>query len=308
MNGLGIVSGIATAMLWTATAVCFEMASKRLGSWTVNVLRLVIAAGLFVGLSLIRTGTPGPQQLTADMWRDLSLSGIVGFVVGDAMLFRAFVLIGARLTMLIYASVPAMTALGGYAWLGEMIGGRALLGMAITAVGIAMSILANPRPEVPSEKRHRRQGILLAIGGSGGQAVGLLLGKRGSVGLDAFAATEVRVLAGVAGFLVLTLASRRMGSIASTVGAAMLRTMPQHAGLRSALGVMTLGAVLGPFLGVSLGLLSVQLLPAGVASTLMSTVPVLLVPVSALVFHESVGIGEVLGTLTAIAGVAMLAF
>ncbi len=308
MNGLGIVSGIATAMLWTATAVCFEIASKRLGSWTVNVLRLVIAAGLFVGLSLIRTGAPWPQQLSADMWRDLSLSGLVGFVVGDAMLFRAFVLIGARMTMLIYASVPAMTALGGYALLGETIGGRALLGMAITAGGIVTSVLANPRPEAPSEQRHRQLGILLAIGGSGGQAVGLLFGKRGSVGLDAFAATEIRVLAGVVGFLVLTLASRRIGGIASTLGEAMRPAMPQHAGMRGALGVMTLGAVLGPFLGVSLGLLSVQLLPAGVASTLMSIVPVLLVPVSALVFHESVSIGEILGTLIAITGVAMLAF
>ncbi len=42
---------------------------------------------------------------------------------------------------------------------------------------------------------------------------------------------------------------------------------------RVALSTLTLGGLFGPFLGVSLGLLSAQLLPAGIASTLMSIVP-----------------------------------
>jgi drug/metabolite transporter (DMT)-like permease len=315
MNGLGIAAGIATAMLWTATAVCFEASSRRLGSWSVNVLRLAVAALLFLALSLLRTQALLPRQLTAAMWRDLALSGLIGFVVGDVMLFEAFVLIGARLSMLIYASVPAMTAVAGYLLLGEVIAPLGLLGMAVTIAGIALAILSNQRKGAPVAKGHARRGVLLAIGGSAGQAAGLLLGKRGSVGLDSFAATEIRALAGLAGFVVLSLATKRLASVASPLWQAMRST--QQLGeqgrqtirsQRLALGLMLIGAVLGPFLGVSLGLLSVQRLPAGVASTLMSIVPVLLVPVSATLFHECVTWREVAGTVIALIGVAILAF
>ena len=39
-SGLGVMAGLSTAVLWTATAVCFEASSRRLGSLSVNVLRL----------------------------------------------------------------------------------------------------------------------------------------------------------------------------------------------------------------------------------------------------------------------------
>ncbi len=37
-SGLGVLAGLSTAVLWTATAVCFEASSRRLGSLAVNVL------------------------------------------------------------------------------------------------------------------------------------------------------------------------------------------------------------------------------------------------------------------------------
>ena len=76
---------------------------------------------------------------------------------------------------------------------------------------------------------------------------------------------------------------------------------------RNAVLVLGVGALLGPFLGVSLGLLSTQLLPTGTASTLMSIVPVLLIPVTAIAFHERVTVAEVAGAVLAVAGVAVLA-
>lgn len=76
--------------------------------------------------------------------------------------------------------------------------------------------------------------------------------------------------------------------------------------LRRGLGALICGAALGPFIGVSLSLMSVQLLPAGVASALMSLVPALLVPFSSLVFRERVQLREVLGTAVALAGVGLL--
>lgn len=313
MSGLGIAAGLATAVLWTMTAVCFESSSRWLGSFTVNVLRLAVACLMFLSLSLVRWGSLLPSQLTTSMWRDLTLSGLIGFVIGDVLLFEAFVLIGARLSMLIYASVPVMTALAAFSFMGEALGTRAVIGMLVTILGIATAILGGKRHEPTASSANRRRGIVFAIGGSMGQAAGLLLGKSGSVGLDSFSATEVRALAGLAGFVALALVTGRIGGIVAVVAKALRPVAALRADertetgkIRRALGFMLCGALLGPFLGVPLGLLSIQLLPSGVASTLMSIVPALLVPVSAIAFRERVSARELLGTAGTLVGVAIL--
>jgi drug/metabolite transporter (DMT)-like permease len=152
----------------------------------------------------------------------------------------------------------------------------------------------------------------MAFAGSAGQAAGLLLGKRGAIGLDSFAATEIRVLAGLLGFLVVLVAASQARALRNLLRNAIVpggtaRDPLQLRSLRRALLVLCLGALLGPFLGVSLGLLSTQLLPAGTAATLMSIVPVLLIPVSALAFRERTSLVEIVGAFLAVGGVAVLA-
>lgn len=306
MNLLGVASGLATAVLWTITAVCFEVASRKIGSLFVNFLRLLLAALLFVALSAWRTGSLLPT-LQPSAWLELSLSGFIGFAVADLMLFQAFVLIGARLSMLIYASVPSIAALAGYWFMGEKLLPAIVAGMLVTTLGIGVAIVGK-RGTAASHVRNLRVGVALAIGGSIGQAAGLLLGKDGAGAADAFAATQVRVFAGVLGFLVILAARRQLPALYH------LLVETWHAGARGngrrdtqrALLLLGVGALLGPFLGVSLGLLSTQLLPAAVASTLMSIVPALLVPFSAVMLREKVTRLELLGTFVAIAGVYLV--
>ena len=45
-------------------------------------------------------------------------------------------------------------------------------------------------------------GLLFALGGAIGQAGGLILSKKGMGDYDAFAATQIRIMAGVVGFFV----------------------------------------------------------------------------------------------------------
>lgn len=309
MNEIGIAAGLATAALWSATALCFEAAARKVGSFNVNILRLLVAAVLFVGLSLWRTGHLGPQELTSAAWCYLTLSGLIGFVVADMMLFQAFVLIGARLSMLIYASVPAMTAIAGYIFLGERLTSINILAMAITSAGIGLAIFGKRNIQTTTRSLSHK-GILLAIGGSAGQAGGLLLGKRGAGTIDAFSATEVRVLAGLGGFCVIAIFARQLPNLGAlfkmALGLGQSGNEATVKTIRTALTILIIGGLLGPFLGVSLGLLSTQLLAAGIASTLMSIVPVLLIPISAFVFHERVAYLEVAGTVITLLGVALL--
>jgi drug/metabolite transporter (DMT)-like permease len=69
----------------------------------------------------------------------------------------------------------------------------------------------------------------------------------------------------------------------------------------------TVGAsFVGPFLGVSLSLFALQRVEVGVASTLTSLPPILLLPISYFFFKERFGWGAVVGTFVAMAGVAVL--
>ncbi len=62
----------------------------------------------------------------------------------------------------------------------------------------------------------------------------------------------------------------------------------------------------GPFVGVWLSLVAVQLTHIGVASTLMALAPIFMLPVGRFIFKERVGWTAVVGTLVAVAGVSLL--
>jgi drug/metabolite transporter (DMT)-like permease len=287
----GEIAALMTACCWTVTSMAFEAAGKRIGSLPVNFIRLIMALGFLAAYGAITRGMPLPTDASARAWGWLAVSGVVGFAVGDLCLFRAFVVVGARLSMLMMALVPPFTALIGLALLGETLGPLDLLGMGLTVGGVAWVVLER---KPGSTKRPPVSGILLGLGGAVGQAVGLVLSKHGMRDYDPFAATQIRVMAGIVAFAaILTFAGVWPRVVAALRdGAAMART--------------TLGAVFGPFLGVSLSLLAVKHTETGVAATIMAIVPVLIIAPSALVFKERVTVRAVLGAVIAVGGVAVL--
>ena len=229
---MGVAAGLATALLWAFTSLCFEGAGRRLGSLQLNLVRLVLASGFFLLFSLVTTGQAFPTQAGPAAWGWLLLSGLVGFVLGDLFLFQAFVLIGARRSMLVYCSVPPLTALIGWVSLGETMRPAGLVGMGLTLAGIAIAIGFAPRRQasatVPVQAPPPRllEGVLLAFGGSLGQSVGMVLGKYGAEGgvgapLGSFAATQVRALAGVAGFALLVGVTGRSRDLGQSLRAAL---------------------------------------------------------------------------------------
>jgi drug/metabolite transporter (DMT)-like permease len=68
----------------------------------------------------------------------------------------------------------------------------------------------------------------------------------------------------------------------------------------------SIGAFFGPVLGVSLSLVAAKYTSLGVAATLMGIVPVIVIPVSVMIFKERVNSREVVGALIAVVGVALL--
>ncbi len=293
MNYIGEYAALATAFCWSITATSFEVAGKKVGSQPLNLIRLLIGSVFLCLFTLITRGLAFPIDATFNTWKWLFLSGLVGLVIGDLLLFEAFVRIGARISMLIYASVPPMSGILAYFILGETMSAIQIIGMFVTLTGIAIVILVKDS-DSKVKLSHPVAGILLAFGGAFGQALGYIIGKFGLENYDAFAATQIRLIAGIIGFSILF-------TIRGTWKSFFNAFKEKHA-----MAYITLGSFFGPFLGISLSLLAIQHTNPGVASTLTSITPVLLIPVAIFVRKETVHFKEFLGAMVAISGVALI--
>ena len=288
----GELAALGTALCWTITVISFEAAGKRVGAFAVNIIRLFIGLLFLCLYSMVTRGVPLPLDATGHQWVWLGLSGIIGFVIGDLCLFRAFILIGGRITMVIFALVPPVTALAGWLLLNETLTPQQWLGVTLTVAGICMVILIREKSRM--KLAHPVKGILLAAGGTLGQAAGLVLSKHGLGSYDAFAATQIRIIAAIAAFALIV----PIAGFTQSIRAALKNTR--------AMGFTSLGAFFGPFLGVSLSLVAVSLIEVGVASTIMAMVPVFLIFPEVAFMKKRLRPLEVAGAVVAVAGVALV--
>jgi len=136
--------------------------------------------------------------------------------------------------------------------------------------------------------------VFLALAAAVSQAAGTVLARSGIGDYAASAATFLRLLGGMAGYVVLaTLLGRWPQIVVAT----------RH---RRAMGILWLGTLVGPFAGVILYMVALRHSPAGVVSTIVATMPVLILPFSIYLYRERVSLRAAGGAVIALAGVAML--
>jgi len=135
---IGEMSALLTAVFWTLSASVFASATVRAGSIAVNVARLVIAA-LYLALWILISRTA--ITLSISQVVALAVSGVIGLAFGDSFLFRAFHEIGARVTMLIMSTSPAVAAVLAYLFLHESLSLVGSVGIFVTLVGIGVVVM-----------------------------------------------------------------------------------------------------------------------------------------------------------------------
>jgi len=292
---IGEFAALLTAFFWTTTAMVFESAGKKVGSLQVNYIRLIFAFVFISIYTLISRGLFLPLDASTSTWFWLFISGLIGFVLGDLFLFQAYVEIGARISMLVMSSVPPLTAILSYIVLGERLTKANIIGMAITVLGIAVVVLKKKEGEEGKVQfSHSAKGLFFAFLGAIGQATGMVISKFGMQDYNPFAATQIRIIAGLFGFTILFFIMKRWGNLALA-----FRN-------KAALKRISVGALFGPFLGVSFQLLSMQHTSAGVTSTITAIIPVLIIPPAVILFKERVTSKELFGSMVTIIGVAIL--
>jgi len=293
---LGELAAMGTSFCWAGGSLLFSMAGRRIGSYNVNKLRLPIAAVFLTTVLMIIYGNPFPSGINQHALIYLSLSGIVGLAIGDTFYFRCLVILGPRLGSLMMALAPVMTALIAFFMIDERLSLMAIAGIAVTLAGVGW-VTTDKKDDGKLDRREGSKafGVLMGVIGAFGQALGLVLAKEG-MGQDfnPMSATLIRMI--TATIAIWIVASFR-GEI--------VRTLKALAD-RRCLAALSGAAFLGPTIGVWLSLVAVQHTQAGIAATLMSTFPVVIIPLLMIVYKERPSYRSVLGAIIAVAGVAML--
>ncbi len=341
MHFLGEIISIAVAISWTLSALFFEYAGKKIGSLIVNILRLIFAFFLLGSLLFFATGSFIPQNADANTWIWMILSGLVGFVFGDLCLFYSYLLITARFSQLLMTLAPPFAALFGWLLLGETLSPMGFVGMAVTLVGIAISVLkrggnavANVGEETliaggsnltvvtkcekesvtrkvinklsPNLRLHLPlNGLLLGIGGALGQGLGIVLSKQG-MNYYSIAAKGTDV----AGYI--PFAATQMRIITGIIGFALIifftrrfRDFKDGFKNRKAVSATFAGSIFGPFVGVSLSLMAIQHTNTAVASTIMATTPIIILIPYILLYKKKITFIEVIGAILSVVGVSL---
>lgn len=318
----GELISLSVAISWTVCAMFAEVASKRMGSLALNVLRMVLSLIFLAVVMLFAWGSPYPVGADAAAWGWLLLSGLVGYVIGDYFLFSCYILCGSRIGQLLMTLAPIAAAFAGWAILGEGMGFKALLGMTVTVSGILLSLSpakgdteSQPGSAAGSKTAVSSKGLLFGAIAGICQGIGLVLSAKGidcyieavstdaSSGLDAssatfqnvlpFAATFIRAAMGLVGFLTWTLVSGHGRDLSAAV--------QDKKGMAFALGA----TLTGPFLGVSLSLMATMYTSTGIAQTIMAITPVLIIFPTWFFFGQKIRPAEILGAVIAVAGVSL---
>lgn len=326
MQYTGEIISFLVAISWTTTALFAEVSSKRMGSLPFNVLRMVLSLAMLSLTLWLTLGVPYPPFADSQTWLWLSLSGFVGYVLGDYCLFQSYVLMGSRFGQLFMTLASPAAALSAWVILGEQMHALAIVGMIITMAGIGMSVLT----KADSDSKRKvtltlpLKGVFFATCAGCGQGIGLVLSKVGMehyeasiaangiadmsayispdalipVSLDMlmpFASTMIRAIIGLVGFIA------ALYLFTKTPTRKLNHAVNDGKGMRCAVAA----AFFGPFIGVGLSLMATLYTNAGIAQTIMATTPVMIILPSWLIFHQKVTFLQVIGACISVVGVAL---
>lgn len=282
--GTAALAALAAALCWTMASLLWRRLPTSLSPARLNLLKNLLAFALQVPLVAGQLG-----GLPVSTLLPLVLSGIVGIAFGDTLYFAALRRLGTRRTLTLDAGGPAVTAVAGLALLQEAPGAGQWLGLVL----ISLAVVVVARQRTPDRRAADGLGVLLAL-------AALLCGSAGALlARAALRGGEVPPLQA---------ATVRLGA-AALVMLPLLRGMPLPGRRPLPAGRRWPRLLLATLLGTSCGIVLQQTalagLPGGLAVALLSTAPVMALPLARLE-GDRPGWAGVLAAVAALAGISLV--
>lgn len=310
----GEIAALATAFCWANTSMFFAAAGRRIGSFQVNQIRIVMAVIFLVVMHTVSKGALWPVHVSWFQFKYLALSGLVGLFLGDSFYFKALVDLGPKAATLMMSLYPIFAAFAAWLWMEEVLSAQGFAGMAIALGGVALAVLGRRAKNSDTGSGRRvLQGIAFGLLGAMGQGTGYVLAKIGLLSYGASTGNAVPAkFSELSGTLVrMTVAMAALWLVAGcqyVLSRRSGRPMVLWSSFKDtkALRFTAGGAFFGPFLGVWLSLYALTHGKVGVVSTIMATIPIIAIPLTWAVHKERPRMLEIVGALITAVGVSLL--
>jgi drug/metabolite transporter (DMT)-like permease len=309
-SGAGVALAGGTAVVWALSPLFMASVGRRIGAQNTNLLRALLAATLLACVvypvyRLIRAGVdvPWPDGAQAG-W--LMVSGVIGMVIGDTCFYEALVRLGPRRAVKMNTLAPVVAVLAGWVWQREALGGRELAGAVMVIAAVMYATFANSAP-ADAAVQNREPGKVSAAGLLCGVVSAACIGLGSVTGRQAYRVAAARALDPIAATVV------RVGFATAVLWAyAVVRGRAwralRHLGDGGVRVRLAWGTMLGPIVGMLGFVTALKFAPAGLVSTLISTSPLVILPVVAVKYGVRIRAGVVVALVAAVVGVGMISW
>lgn len=280
-----------TAISWTFSSLTFGKISKEYDTQVANFLRVTIGT-IMVGFVCLFGNRHLflPTDVTWENLKIISLSGFIGMFLGDLFLFKAYNMIGARVTMLIMALSPIIVSIIDFLFLGVTLFPIQIFAILITCLGIILVIFKTEDKKI--SLGFSVKGLFYAFLATLGQSLGVILTKLGSTTYDSLATSQIRL--GVAIFF--------FGAVVLYEGKA--RETIKMITSKRALSLLLVGTFFSVF-GIAALIEAFKSANASIASTISSTSPIIMIPCSILFYKEKIRKNEIIGAIISVVGLSI---
>ncbi len=292
---LFLLAALAAATCWAVTGMIAPVPVAHLGAIAFNRLRMVM---VFAMLALAAFATGGWSTLSSASLTPILVSGLIGIFLGDTALFLTIHRLGPRRCGILFALNAPMSAVLGWAILGEALTPRGATGIGIAILGVMLAIAFGKRRSQVHEWESIRGslpvGIALGLLAALSQSVGSLIARPVmAAGVDPVAASAVRV-----GISALALTLLMQAPVAAFRQKAPLT--PRIA------AIVALSGLIGMGVGMTLILFALSGGEVGIVATLSATTPAILLPMLWWRTGERPALGAWVGAALTVIGTGLI--
>lgn len=289
---LGEVTALSGACLWAVASVVYGRLGARIPPLQLNLIKGIIAIAFFV-LTILVTGEQFRAIATLPMCL-LLLSGIIGISLGDTAFFITINCLGARRALLMQTLSSPMSAIFGLIFLQEKLNVLSWCGILLTILGVAWVVTERTTDVKRISKAELARGIGFGLSTAIAGAIAAVLSR------SVLTSTEINPL--WAALLRLS-----AGTLILMIWAFRQQTSFRIGNLRNwrmIIGTL-FAAFSGTYLGIWLQQTAIKFTSVGIASTLLQTSPIFVIPI-AIWMGEKVSIRAIMGVFVSITGIALL--
>ena len=293
---VGQLLALLTAACWAQNSIIYRHLGQKVGSDAVAHIRMWLALPAILLITYLFEGSWFPTSLSPSTYLYMFASGAIGYFITDMLLFKAFVLLGSRESMVIMTLSPVATALLDFFFFSQNLLALQMVGMAVTIGGVLVMVLLDKQPTLAMDKqRERKLGLIFAILASILQSVSFLLAKLALDQAGPINTNLLRNLGGLGAFIIYNFFYMKN-----------VKQQVQSFRNPKFFILLLFAAIAGPVLGMTSQMKAFTLAPIGIVTTITQITPVLLLPFDRFILKKKLTMFSLGGTLLSIAGVALL--